>query len=122
MPLPPAAPRRVGAESLALDVARMTSLAFFVSARDREFSFQSCADKRRGGGGVHTPVTMPPAHHFRQGQRPRREGAGRPDHNESKTQTQRFKKLLHTYKYGLVAFCPAKMQDGKTRPRETNGR
>lgn len=46
MPLPPPeGPRRVGAESLALDVARMISLAFFISARERELSFQSCTGK-----------------------------------------------------------------------------
>lgn len=49
----------VGIESLALDVARKTSLAFFVSARERELSFQSCAGKqtkRRCGYALENPM------------------------------------------------------------------
>ena len=43
----PPPPRGVGVGSFALDAARMISLAFFVSARERELSFQSCVGKQR---------------------------------------------------------------------------
>lgn len=64
MPPPPAAaPRRVvGVESLALDAARMMSLAFLISARERELSFQSCGGghTERGGGRVRRRLRIPP--------------------------------------------------------------